>query len=194
VSLLITQINKRTKISIDAAIGILFSAATALGIIFISLKTGYVGDAYSYLFGTILAISNLDVTIISVFFVIAMSIIIKYWGKFAYITFDRELAISDGINVNLADNLLSILLAISIVISIKIVGIVLISAFLVLPAAIARLFSNTFSKMTIISIIIGCITTLIGLYLSFILDLPTGATIIILQSLIFGVVALCRKT
>ena len=165
----------------------MFSIATALGIIFISLTEGYVGDAYSYLFGSILAISQLDIYISLGFTILTIIFILFFWGKLAYLTFDRELAIAHNVNIRLCENLLSIILAVAIVVSIKLVGIILISAVLVFPAATARLYAKTFSQMTILSLIFGMVTTIVGLILSFILDLPSGASIILLQGVFFGI-------
>ena len=185
ISILMFLIKEKTKLEIDSSIGIISSASIALGIVFISLKTGYVADAYSFLFGSILAISRLDVIYLSIITVIIVSIIIIYWERLAYSTFDRDLAIADGINVVKLDYLLSILLAIFIITAIKLVGIVLISAFLILPSSIAILFSKTFLQLTIISIILGVLSSILGLYISFLIDLPSGATIILLQVCIF---------
>ena len=193
VSLLITLLNEKTKIELDTSIGILFSASIALGIIFIAMKNGYSSDAYSYLFGSVLAISNIDVFISMLIVLLTVIIICIYWKDWAYITFDKELAISDGINVKRGNNIFSIILALVIVISVKLVGIVLISAFLILPPAIARLFSKTFIQMTVLAIVFGLISTILGLYISFVLDIPSGATIIIIQSIIFALSAIYSR-
>ena len=139
IAFLIFLLREKTELEIDTSIGIFFSVSMALGIIFMSSSPGFISDAYSYLFGSILAISKLDLLLAVLTTIIILFFIYVYWKNFAYSTFDRELAISDGINVIKEDYILSVLLALSIVISVKLVGIVLISAFLILPAATARL-------------------------------------------------------
>ncbi|MPM64703.1 High-affinity zinc uptake system membrane protein ZnuB [bioreactor metagenome] len=193
VAALITLLDNKTKIEFDTAIGILFSVSTALGIIFISLKDGYVGDTYSYIFGSILAVSNTDILMSVIFIFIFFIILFIFWKEWAYISFDQELAKSDGININISNNILSMLLAVTIVLAIKLIGIVLISAFLILPPATARLYAKTFSQMTILSIIFGLSATLVGLYISFMIDFPSGATIIIIQSIFFATSIIISK-
>ncbi len=193
VALLIFVLREKTKLEIDTSIGVFFSASMALGIIFVASSSGFVGDAYSYLFGSILAISNTDVLLAFITTIVIFILIIKYWKNFTYSTFDRELAISDGIDATKEDYILSGLLALAIVISVKLVGIVLISAFLILPAATAKLNTNTFSKITIFTVIFSVVTCIFGLLLSFVLDFPTGATIILLQTIVFIVSIIYKK-
>lgn len=188
----ITYVKEKTNLAEDTTIGIFFSISMALGIIFISLKKNYSSDAFNYLFGSILAVNNKDIIIISLLSLISI-LLFPYWKRWAYSSFDRELAYTDKIKVMLDDYLLNIMIAITIVVSIKVVGIVLIAAFLVIPSAAARLVARTFSKMTIISIILGINSAFFGLLISYYLDIPSGATIILLQALIFFFFMYIRK-
>lgn len=192
VAIAITYVKTKTKLAEDTTIGIFFSISMAIGIIFIFLKKNYSSDAFNYLFGSILAVSNNDLFIISIVSLITI-FLLPYWQRWAYSTFDKELALSDKISVLFDDYLLNILIATTIVVSIKIVGIVLIAAFLVIPAATARILANTFAKMTVISILIGILSALIGLLLSYFINIPTGATIILLQALIFFLIMIFYK-
>jgi zinc transport system permease protein len=192
-SLLITYVKENTELSIDTSIGILFAVSVALGIIFISLNTRYTSDAFSYLFGSILTVTMHDLYLSGGLAVLTVFTFYKCWSRWAYATFDSELARTDRHKVSQYNYLLSILISITIVISIKLVGIILIAAFLVIPAAASRLISRSFSSMTFIAIIIGVISTILGLPASFWLDLPSGATIILLQALIFLVAFLISK-
>ncbi|UCE08424.1 MAG: metal ABC transporter permease, partial [bacterium] len=115
------------------------------------------------------------------------------WRRWAYATFDRELAETDHLSVQKDDYLLSLLIAVTIVVAIKVVGIVLIAAFLVIPAATARILSRSFRKMTTLSIIIGVLSALIGLLISYYLDVPSGATIILFQAVLFFVTMLFKS-
>ncbi len=186
-------IQEKTNLAIDTSIGIISSASVALGVVFISLKSGYSYDAYSYLFGSILAISKYDTILISILTIAILIIIGKFWKNLAYSTFDKELAISDGVKVVRDNYLLILLIAIFIAIAIKLIGIILTSAFLVLPAAIAKIFSKTFFQLTVFGVLISIITTVLGLFISFYINFPSGATIILLQTMFFCCFLLSQK-
>ena len=146
----------------------------------------YTTDAFTYLFGSILAVSGTDLWVSGGILVVT-ALTIPLWGRWSYATIDREAAMADGIPVRLDDYLISVLIAVTIVVSAKIVGIVLISAFLVIPAASARLVSRRFVGMTILSVVFGVFTAVSGLFMSVELDLPSGATIILVQTVVFVV-------
>lgn len=180
----ITWVKNRTALGSDTTIGIFFSVSMALGIIFLFLRKQYSIDAFTYLFGSILSVSTLDI-IFAAGIVLLTVILLPYWKRWAYSSFDRELAQADRIPVLFDDYVLNILIAVTVVVSLKLVGIVLIAAFLVIPAASARLLSNSFRRMTLISIMIGMLSALGGLWISYYLDVPSGATIILLQAVVF---------
>ncbi len=186
VAVLITYVRDRTGLAPDTVIGIFFALSMALGIVFISRIQTYTTDAFHYLFGSILGVTDTDIRA-AVFILFLILITLRLWGRWAYATIDREAALADRIPVKFDDYLLSVLIALTIVVSAKIVGIVLISAFLVIPAASARLVSRRFLGMTVVSVMIGVVTVIIGLMCSFQFDLPSGASIILVQALIFTV-------
>lgn len=188
----ITYVKDKTNLGGDTTIGIFFSVSMALGIIFIFLKREYTSDAFNYLFGSILSVTIADIVVPAILIIITL-LLFPFWKRWAYSSFDRELAQADRIPVQLDDYLLSVLIAVTIVVSIKVVGIVLIAAFLVIPPATSRLINKSFSKMTIVSIIIGILTALIGLWVSYYLDVPSGATIILLQAALFFIVMIGRS-
>ena len=188
----ITWVKDKTKLGGDTTIGIFFSVSMALGIIFIFLKRQYSSDAFNYLFGSILSVTLLDI-VVPIILIIITLLLFPFWKRWAYSSFDRELAQADRIPVQFDDYLLSILIAVTIVVSIKVVGIVLIAAFLVIPPAASRLLNNSFSKMTVVSIIIGVSTALIGLWISYYMNVPSGATIILLQAFVFFAVMLLKR-
>ncbi len=187
ISILIVYLKEKSKLSGDTSVGILFSVAVALGIIFLSLKKGYTNDAFTYLFGSILSVQKIDLIFSSLLALLSVGTFFSQWKKWAYATFDVELAQADKISVLKDEYILSVLISVTIVISIKVVGIVLLTAFLVIPAATARLISSTFFQMTIYSIIIGIVSSFVGLVVSIQLDLPTGAVIILIQALFFTI-------
>lgn len=188
----ITWVKDKTKLGGDTTIGIFFSVSMALGIIFIFLKRQYTSDAFNYLFGSILSVTTTDIIVPFVLILITL-LLFPFWKRWAYSSFDRELAQADKIPVQFDDYLLSVLIAVTIVVSIKVVGIVLIAAFLVIPPATSRLVNNSFSKMTVVSIIIGISTALVGLWISYYMNVPSGATIILLQAAVFFIVMVFRK-
>ncbi|NNG25930.1 MAG: metal ABC transporter permease [Ignavibacteriaceae bacterium] len=180
----ITWVKNRTELGSDTTIGIFFSVSMAMGIIFLFLRKQYSADAFTYLFGSILAVTTIDI-IFAASIALVTILFLPYWKRWAYSSFDRELAQADRIPVLFDDYILSILIAVTVVVSLKLVGIVLIAAFLVIPAASARLLSKSFSRMTVISITVGMLSAIGGLWISYHLDLPSGATIILLQAVVF---------
>ena len=181
----ITMLREKTRLGVDTSIGILFAISVALGIIFLSLKRAYTADAFAYLFGSILSVQLIDLLIISILSIIAIITFFLFWQGWAYSTFDNELAKTDRVHVTRDDYILNTLIAITIVVSVKLVGIILVAAFLVIPAASSRLVTHTFFSMTLVSIIFGVVSSIAGLWLSYLLDLPSGATIILVQAFLF---------
>ena len=183
-AVLITFVRDKTDLQSDTVIGVFFALTMALGIVFLSLTPTYTTDAFTYLFGSILSVSAADV--IASLIVATLSIMsFPLWGKWAYATFDRETALADRIPVRLHDYILSVLIAVTIVVSAKVVGVVLASAFLVIPAATARLVTRRFFGMTALAMLIGCLSVVAGLTASYGLDLPSGATIVLAQTAAF---------
>lgn len=180
----ITWVKNRTELGSDTTIGIFFSVSMALGIIFLYLRKQYSTEAFTYLFGSILSVTIIDI-IFAASIVLVTFLFLPYWKRWAYSSFDRELAQADRIPVLFDDYILSILIAVTVVVSLKLVGIVLIAAFLVIPAASARLLSKSFSRMTVVSVSVGMLSAIGGLWISYYLDIPSGATIILLQAIVF---------
>lgn len=180
----ITWVRQRTALASDTVIGVFFAASMAVGIVLLSLKRDYSVDAFSYLFGSILAVTSTDIWVTGVVVLLAL-FCQPLWGRWAYATFDRDLAATDRVPVVVDEYLLSVLLAVTVVVAVKVVGIVLISAFLVVPAAAARLVVRRFAAMTLLSVLFGMASVLMGLACSYWLDLPSGATIVLCQTLIF---------
>ncbi|MDP8246308.1 MAG: metal ABC transporter permease [Candidatus Hinthialibacter antarcticus] len=180
----ITWVRDKTELGGDTVVGIFFALTMALGIIFLALKRDYAVEAHTFLFGSILAVTNTDLLITSLLCCLTLAIW-PIWRRWAYATFDRELALTDRIQVSRDDYWLSILVALTVVVCVKMVGVVLIAAFLVIPAATARLLARTFFQMTWLSVALGSSSAVAGLLLSYELDLPSGAVIVLLQSALF---------
>ena len=194
ISLLISLLKEKTSLGTDTAIGVLFSIAMALGIVFLAIKKDFTTDAFAYLFGSIISVTTTDLYISLGLLILTIITIFTHWSRWAYATFDTELASSDRLPVARDNYSLSALIALAVVVSVKLVGIVLISAFLVLPSASSRLITRTFFSMTVLSIIFGIFSSILGLILSVALDIPSGATIILTQALIFFIALAISKS
>lgn len=178
-------IAKKTKVGEDAAIGILWAIGMSLGIIFINLTPGYAPDLFSYLFGNILTIPFSDLIIMVVLDMIIIVVTILFYKEFKAISFDEEFSKVAGVPVDLLYFLLLGMVALSVVILIKVVGIILVIALLTIPAAICRQFTNNIKTLIFLSMSTGIILTISGLWISYILDLASGATIIIVLGIVF---------
>lgn len=188
----ISWIKNHTELPEDTAVGIFFATSMALGIVFLFLNNNYSANAMTYLFGSIVAITSADISIASVLLLVTL-LLFPFWKRWAYATFDRELAEADHLKVKRDDYLLSVMTALTIVISIKLIGMILIAAFLIIPPASARLLSQTFRSMTALSMVIGVFCVVSGLIISFYLDLPGGAVIILVEAIFFGIILLFRR-
>jgi zinc transport system permease protein len=181
----ITAVTHVGTVSGDTAIGVFFSAALALGVVLLTFRESYTTDAFTYLFGSILAVRPTDLWILGGIALLAAGSL-PAWGRWAYATFDRDLARADGVPVERDDYVLAVLLAVTIVGAVKVVGVVLAAAFFVVPAAAARLLTGTFRGMTVLAVVVGTGTAAAGLGGSYAFDLPSGAAIILVQAAVFG--------
>ena len=185
VALGITWVKTHTRLAGDTSIGIFFSVSVAAGVLFLSMREGATTDAFSYLFGSILAVAPSDLWLAGCMMVLGLTTLPRMWGRWAYATFDEEAARIDRIPTRRDDLVLSVLLALTIVLSVKVVGILLVAAWLVVPAASARLVAPTFWSMTLLAIAAGMITTVVGLGAAWTIDVPPGATIVLAQVALF---------
>lgn len=167
----------------DTLIGIMWSFGMALGILFIGATPGYVPDLMSYLFGNILTVTFDEIVLLFILNLLIVTVTVKYFEQFKAVTFDEEYSISLGLPVEKFYALLLIMIAITVVMLIKLVGIILIVALLTIPPVIARKYSRSIKQMMFGSIALGLVFTLFGLFTSYYLNLPTGSTIIIISIL-----------
>jgi zinc transport system permease protein len=174
-------VREKVNISEDTAIGILWSVGMALGVIFINLKSGYAPDLFSYLFGSILTVSNTDLFIMLVLDLIIIFIVYLFRREFLGVSFDEEFSQVVGLHATLINMLLLALVALSVVVLMKVVGIILLIALLAIPAAICKQYTYDLRKLIIGSTVIGVILTSIGLILAFNFNLSSGATIVLVM-------------
>ena len=180
----IVWVRTHTLLAADTAIGVFISISMALGVVFLHLREENSSDAMTYLFGSILALNRNDIYI-SLAALAGCVASIPFWGRWAYATFDETIARVDRHPVARDEYVLLTSVAILVVISVKLVGILLVSAFLVIPAASARLLSNRFIHMMGWTLIINVGGVVTGLIVSNGVDVPSGPAIILAQSTVF---------
>lgn len=181
----IEQISTKGRLAEDTAIGIFFSSSMALGIVLVGLSPSYNVDLFGYLFGSILAITNEDALIAVFVTIFLMGIIFAIMKELYFITFNEELAFVSGIKVRLIKSIFLLSMAIAIVVGIKLVGIILISALLVIPGATAHLLTKRFYRIVFISCLISLFSTISGIIISYRLNLAPGGTIVLMLSVTF---------
>lgn len=178
-------VSKRSKVSEDTATSILWSLGMALGIIFINLTPGYAPDLMTYLFGNILTVSTSDLYIMVALNALIVVIVYAFYKEFMAICFDEEFASVIGVAVERMYLLLLCLIALTIVLLIKVVGIILIIALLTMPASLSAHYTHNLRNMMYLSIFFGALFSIMGLILSYTLDIPSGATIILVMSAVY---------
>ena len=184
-SLAIGWVTRRGQIRGDTAIGVLFAGMFALGIFLFSLIPNYVGDLFGFLFGEILGIGVTDLISLTVLAIGVLVTVAVLWKELLYSTFDPLGAAAAGLPVVRLEYLFLALIALTIVVSLQAVGIILVVAMLVTPAATAQLLSSSFGRLVSIAIVVGVACPVAGLYASYWLNSASGATIVLLESAVF---------
>jgi manganese/iron transport system permease protein len=184
-ALAIGFVSKRSGLRQDTSIGVLFAGTFALGVFLFSAIDGYVGDLFSFLFGNVLAIGAGDLVALLVLGGGVILTVMLLWKELLYATFDPLGAAASGINVGRLEYLFLALVALTIVVSLQAVGIILVVAMLVTPAATAQLLTVRFTRVMLLAAGVGISSALVGLYLSYWLDVASGATIVLVQTAAF---------
>jgi zinc transport system permease protein len=174
-------VTRRTKLPEDTAIGILWAMGMALGIIFVGLAPGYAPDLFSYLFGNILTVPAFDLMLMLILDAVIIILVVLLYKEFLFLSFDEEFSTVSGVPTEQLYLLLLCLVALTVVVLIRVVGIILVIALLTIPAALARQLTYSLKKMMLLAILAGVIFTFGGLWLSYVLDLASGATIILVS-------------
>lgn len=186
----IAFISKKIHIKEDTTIGIFFASTMAFGILLIGLMKGYNVDLFGYLFGNILAVSLNDLHLTLFVEGLVIFFVLFYYKELLLMVLDSEMAEVSGIPVSMVYYMLIVFISLTVVIAIKVVGIVLVSALLIIPSASALQLTDNFKKAMIIAIILGISSCIGGLFLSYIFDTPSGATIVLSATTIFIVSSL----
>jgi ABC-type Mn2+/Zn2+ transport system permease subunit len=183
-------VTRQGEVKEDTAIGVFFASTMALGILFIGLMRGYNVDLFGYLFGSVLAVTVADLWISGALALAVLLVVGLFYKELLFITFDPEMAEAAGLPAARLYFLLLSLIALTIVLSIKVVGIILVSALIVTPAAAAYQLTDDFRRMMALSVFLGVGSALVGLFLSYWLDIASGATIVLTATVIFFLAAL----
>ncbi|MFP4557768.1 MAG: metal ABC transporter permease [Bacteroidales bacterium] len=188
----VEALNQRMSVREDSAIGILWSVGMAIGIFFIYLTPGYTPNLMTFLFGSILTVSLNDIWLLLALNIVVVGFFLWFYRTILYLAFDPDFAKTQNLPVKTFTYILKGFVALTIVLSIRMVGIILLISLLTVPPTIANLFTKQFSKIIFLSIAIGFIGAIGGLLLSYNINVPSGATIIMVLVAIFALAKLSR--
>ena len=184
-ALLLAFLDRNPSISTDTILGILAHSSLAIGIVFIALTSSLRVDLEAYLFGSMLTITGTDLTWILSIGGLVVFTLIKKWNAFLSSTVNAEIAEVEGVNVRQSNLILILLVALTIAVAMKIVGVLLITSLLIIPPAAARKLARTPEKMALLASLIGALSVVCGLIGAFFLDTPAGPTIVVVASIFF---------
>jgi manganese/iron transport system permease protein len=186
-------VSRHGRVSHDTAIGILFAGAFALGVLLMSTIQGYTVDLFSFLFGNILGISERELWLVAFLGGVVVLTITVLYKELLLLSFDPTVAEAMGYPVQAFNHLLLGLIAVTIVISIQAVGIILVVALLVTPSATAYLLTQRFFQMMVLGVVLAALAAVIGLYLSYYLNVASGAAIVLVSTCLFFLVLAGRR-
>jgi len=184
---------RKAKIYGDVAIAIFFSAGLALAVVLLSLAKGFNVDLFSYLFGSILTVNETDLKMVLGLGILTVGAVILFYKELVYLTFDEESAKVSGIPSDILNNALVVLTAITVVASIKIVGILLVSSLLVVPAATSLQISKNFKETILFSIVLSILSVAVGLISSYYFNIATGGAIVLVSIIFFAAILLYKN-
>ena len=187
-SLVITYISRRANILLDTSIGIIYVGGFSLGVIIMGRASNYTVDLFSFLFGNVLGASWNEIIIIGTVTGVVLTLVLLLYKELLFTSYDASMAAVSGVPVRLVQYLIPLLIGVTTVVALKTVGIVLVLALLVIPAATARLLANRLPTIMATSVVAALATTIVGLYLSYHLDLASGPTIVLVATGLFVLV------
>jgi len=188
----ITKLRQSAKIPADASVAILLSSGLALGLILISLSGGFTLDLFSFLFGSILLVSVEDTLAILAMTAIILSIVILLYRQLMYITFDEEQARVSGLPISKLNYLFVVLACVAVIVSMRLVGILLVSSLIVIPNITALQFGKGFKKTALISVSVSIMSVVVGIAISYAANLAPSGTIVLISIAIFLAVLAAR--
>jgi len=184
----IEALSKRSELREDSLIGMMWSFGMAVGIIFIFITPGYAANLMSYLFGNILTVSRTDILVMAFLALVIVTVFALLFKEILYLSFDREFAETQGVPVSAIGYLLISLVALTIVINIRVIGIILVISMLTIPQATANLLSHHLRHIIFYSIGFAFLASVLGLFFSYTFNIPSGAAIIFFSIIIFIVI------
>lgn len=182
---IIGRIARRRIIGADAAIGVVTTASFALGLALLNRYGQAKKSIEAVLFGSVLGVETIDIVAVTVVAVVTVAIIVAFYRAFLFATFDPEVAQVSGVRVSLVEALLMAMLSLTILVTMRVIGTLLISALLVIPSSAARMLTNSFARMLWISPVIGAASAFVGMNLAYHLDTSASATIILVATVVF---------
>lgn len=185
---LIARVARRRVLGADAAIGVVTTASFALGLALMNRYGQASKSIEAVLFGSVLGVKFADIVAVAAVALFSLAVIVVWYRKLLFSTFDRDVAQVSGVNVGLVEAVLLALLSLTILVTMRVIGTLLISALLVIPAAASRLTTNSFSRLLWLSPVIGAVTCFVGMNASYHLDTSASATIILIDALVFIVI------
>ncbi len=192
-AVLLLKINENSKIKGDSAIGIISTGALALGVLAISVTTGLNTDLYNYLFGSILAMTKTDVTLSVILSIAVIIVFVIFYNKIFAVTFDECFLASGGTNVGMYNMLIAVLTAITIVLGMRMMGSLIISALIIFPAITAMRVCKSFKSVTVTSAVLSVFCFVTAIVISYMHDLPTGATIVAINLILLLIFIFIEK-
>lgn len=186
-SFVIMYVSQNKKINGDVAIGIFSTGALSFGIIITAISKGFNMDIYSYMFGSVLAMSSFDVVVSVILSIVVIATFVIFYNRLFIVTADEEFARAIGINVTFYQFLISFLTALTVVIGMRMIGTLLISSLIIFPAIIARRFVRSFKYLVLLSALISVFCFILGILISFFFNLPTGAGIVLVNIVLLAI-------
>ncbi|PKB66133.1 MAG: hypothetical protein BZY81_07805 [SAR202 cluster bacterium Io17-Chloro-G4] len=184
-SILMTGISRRTNLSLDTSIGIIFASGFAVGIILMSRVSNYTADLFGFLFGNVLGVSWNEVALIGGIAGAVLVVVVAFYKELLYTSYDSTMSAASGIPVRFIQYLLPVLVGITAVVSLKAVGIILVLALLVTPPATGALLARRLPGIMAYGIATALVATVLGLYLSYHADIPSGPSIVVVATGLF---------
>ncbi len=188
-SFVIMYVSQNKRINGDVAIGIFSTGALSFGIIITAISKGFNMDIYSYMFGSVLAMSSFDVVVSVALSVVVIATFVIFYNRLFIVTADEDFARAIGINVTFYQFLISFLTALTVVVGMRMIGTLLISSLIIFPAIIARRFVRSFKYLVLLSALISVFCFILGILISFFYNLPTGAGIVLVNIILLAVSA-----
>lgn len=192
-SLGVEWLSGHRRIRRDSAVAVVWALGMAIGVLFVFLTPGYVPELNAFLFGNILTITAADLWTFGLFTLVLLVFYAVYFDRIVVIAFDRDFSTVTGLPVKFINMSMSILVALCVVFTIKLVGIMLLMSMLSLPAMIAESVCSRFKSITLLAVVMSVLTCVSGLFLSAFIDVPCSAIIVIIQVLVFAAVRLCYR-